>query len=80
MGALMAKKHISGADFSWRIVEKFSNPRSRNWRISLAVVPDDAHGWRVIVGNRVRRFLNAAGEQPLADIQRGLRWIYQLRS
>jgi hypothetical protein len=76
----MAKKHISGADLSWRIVEEFSVPRSRNARISLAVVPDDEHGWRVIVGNRVRRFLSAADEQRLADIQRGLRLIYQLRS
>ena len=76
----MTKKHISGVDLSWRIMEEFSDPRSRNSRISLAVVPDDEHGWRIIVGNRVRRFLTAADERRLADIQRGLRLIYQLRS
>ena len=75
----MTKKHISGADLSWRIVEEFSDPRSRNSRISLAVVPDDEHGWRVIVGNRIRKFLTAADERRLADIQRRLLTVYELR-
>ena len=75
----MAKKHISGADLSWRIAEEFSDPRSRNSRISLAVVPDDEHGWRVIVANRVRRFLTSSDERRLADIQRRLRMVYALR-
>jgi hypothetical protein len=71
----MTKKHISAADLSWRIVEKFFDPRSRNSRISLAVVPDDDYGWRVIVGNRVRRFLTSSDE-----IQRRLRMVYALRA
>jgi hypothetical protein len=76
----MAKKHISAADLSWRIVEQFSDPRSRNSRISLAVVPDDEHGWSVIVANRARRFLTSGDERRLADIQRRLRLVYGLRS
>lgn len=74
----MAKKHISGSDLSWRIVEEFSDPGSRNSRISLAVVPDHEHGWRVIVGNRGRRFLTAADEKRLEHIQRKLRLVYQV--
>jgi len=75
----MAKKGISSTDLSWRILEEFSDPQSRNSRISLAVVPDDEHGWRVIVANRVRRFLTSIDEQRLADIQRRLRMVYALR-
>jgi hypothetical protein len=75
----MAKRGISSADLSWRILEEFSDPQSRNSRISLAVVPDDEHGWRVIVSNRVRRFLTSSDERRLADIQRRLRMVYALR-
>jgi len=76
----MPKKHVSGADLSWRIAEEFSDPQSRNSRISLAVVPDDEHGWRVIVANRVRRFLTSSDKRRLADIQRRLRMVYALRA
>jgi hypothetical protein len=75
----MRWKHISGADLSWRIVEEFSDPRSRNSRISLAVVPDDEHGWRIIVANRVRKFLSPADRRPLSEIERTLRAMYELR-
>ena len=75
----MAKKHISGADLSWLILEELSDPQSRTSRISLAVVPDGKAGWRVIVANQSRRFLTAAHEQQLAGIQRRLRLVYELR-
>jgi hypothetical protein len=45
----------------------------------MAVVPDEEHGWRVIVANRVRRFLTAADEQRLAQIERNLRLVYQIQ-
>ena len=76
----MAKKHISSADLIWRVLEEFPSPGSRTPRMSIAVVPDKQHGWRVIVANGGRRFLTAADEQRLADIQRRLRLIYDLRS
>jgi hypothetical protein len=47
--------------------------------MSLAVVPDDKHGWRVIVANRGRGFLTSSDERRLADVQQRLRLIYELR-
>lgn len=74
----MAKKRISSVDLSWLILEELSAPRSRGTRMSLAVVPDDKHGWRVVVANRGQRFL-AEDERKLADVQRRLRLAYELR-
>jgi hypothetical protein len=76
----MAKKRISGADLSWLISEELLGPGKRPTRAALAVVPDKEHGWRVIVANRGRRFLTAADERRLCDIQRNLCLIYQLQS
>jgi hypothetical protein len=76
----VAKKHISSADLSWLISEELFDSGSRAARMSLAVVPDDEHGWRVIVANRGRRFLTASDEQRLANIQRKLRSVYELQS
>jgi hypothetical protein len=74
----MAKQRISSVDLSWLISEELdSGGRSRT---SLAVVPDEKDGWRIIVANGDRRFLTAADEQRLAEIQRRLRLVYQLRS
>jgi hypothetical protein len=75
----MAKKRISSVDLSWLILEELSDPRSGAARMSLAVVPDDKHGWRVVVANRGQRFLTADDEQRLADVQRRLRLVYELR-
>jgi hypothetical protein len=75
----MAKKHISGTDLIWRVLEEFSQPGSRSPRMSIAVVPDDKHGWRVIVDNRGRRFLKAADQRRLAGIERRLRIVYALQ-
>jgi hypothetical protein len=75
----MAKKRISSVDLCWLISEKF-DPGKPHGRTSLAVVPDEKHGWRVIVANRSRRFLTVGDERRLADIQRKLRLMYQIRS
>jgi hypothetical protein len=75
----MAKKRISSVDLSWLILEELSDPRSRGTRMSLAVVPDDKHGWRVVVANRGQRFLTVDDERRLADVQRRLRLVYELR-
>ena len=75
----MAKKRISSVDLSWLILEELFNSRSRGTRMSLAVVPDDKHGWRVIVANGGQRFLTADDERRLADVQRRLRLVYELR-
>jgi hypothetical protein len=45
-----------------------------------SVVPDEKDGWRVIISIRGRRYLTAGDEQRLADIQRRLRLVYELRS
>lgn len=74
----MAKKRISSADLSWLISEELFDSGSRAARMSLAVVSDDKHGWRIIVANRVRRFLTANDERRLAEVQRRLRPIYEL--
>jgi hypothetical protein len=64
---------------SWLIIEELSDPRSRTSRMSLAVVPDDKDGWRIIVANQSRRFLTAAAdEKRLEHIQRKLRLVYQV--
>lgn len=73
----MAKQRISSVDLSWLISEELDRSRSR-W--SLAVVPDEKDGWRVIIPNRGRRFWTVADEQRLAEIQSRLRLVYQLRS
>ena len=75
----MAKKRNSGVDLSWLIVEELFDPGSRAARMSLAVVPDGKHGWRVIVANRGRKFLTTSDERRLADMQRKLRLVYELQ-
>jgi hypothetical protein len=75
----MAKKRISSVDLNWLILEELSDPRSRGTRMSLAVVPDDKHGCRVVVSNRGQRFLTADDDRRLADVQRQLRLVCELR-
>jgi hypothetical protein len=75
----MAKKRIWSVDLIWLVLEELSDPRRRAARMSLAVVPDDKHGWRVVVANRGQRFLTADDKQRLADVQRRLRLVYELR-
>ena len=75
----MAKNRISSVDLSWLILEELSDPRSRGTRMSLAVVPDDKHGWRVVVSNPGQRFLTADDDRRLADVQRQLRLVCELR-
>ena len=75
----MAKKRISSVDLSWLISEELFDSRSRATRMSLAVVPDDKHGWRVIVANSGQRFLTADDQRRLAEVQRRLRLEYELR-
>jgi hypothetical protein len=48
----MAKKRISSVDLNWLILEELSDPRSRATRPPLAVIPDEKHGWRVIVARK----------------------------
>ena len=74
----MAKKRISSVDLSWLISEELFEYGSRGTRMSLAVVPDDKHAWRVIVANR-QRFLTAEDKRRLAEVQRRLRLVYELR-
>ena len=78
----MARKRISGGDLSWLISEELFDSGSRAARMSLAVVPDDKHGWRVIVAHRGRRFLTSSDERRLADVQQRLcrfAWTTQTR-
>ena len=75
----MAKKRISSVDLSWLISEELVDPGSRATRLSLAVVPDDKVAWRVIVANRGERFLTADKKRRLAEVQRRLRLVYELR-
>ena len=74
----MAKKRISSVDLSWLISEELFDPKSRV-RMSLAVVPDDKHGWRIVVANGGQRFLTVDGKRRLAEVQRRLRLVYELR-
>ena len=74
----MTKKRISSVDLSWLISGKMFESGSRAVSMSLAVVTDHKHGWRVVVANRGRRFLTASNERRLADVQRRLRQLYEL--
>jgi hypothetical protein len=74
----MAEKRISSADLSWLISEELFDSGSRAARMSLAVVPDNKHGWRVIDAKRGQRFLTADDKRRLADVQRRLRLVYGL--
>jgi hypothetical protein len=75
----MAKKRISSVDLNWIISEQLFDLGSRRARMSLAVVPDEKESWRVIVDKRGRGFLTALDEQRLAEVQRRLRMVYELR-
>jgi hypothetical protein len=75
----VAKKRISSVDLSWLIAEELFDSESRATRMSLAVVPDDNHGWRVIVAHRSQRFQTAADKKRLAEVERRLRLVYELR-
>jgi hypothetical protein len=75
----MAKKRISSVELSWLISEQLFDPGSRAARTTLAVVSDDKHGWRVIVGKLEERYLTADVKRRLADVQRRLRLEYELR-
>jgi len=74
----MAKQRISSVDLGWLISEEFD--RGSRVRTSLAAVPDEKDGWRIIVASRGRRYVTAADEKRLADIQHKLRLIYQSQS
>jgi hypothetical protein len=74
----VAKKRISSVDLSWLISEELFDPKSRV-RMSLAVVPDDKHDWRIVVANGGQRFLTVDGKRRLAEVQRRLRLVYELR-
>ncbi len=69
-GDAMAKQRISSIDLGWLISEELD--AGRRSRTSLAVVPHQKDGWRVIIPNQGRRFLTPDDEQPLADIQHRL--------
>ena len=43
------------------------------------MVPDDKHGWRVIVANRGQRLLTADHKRRLAELQRRLRLLFELQ-
>lgn len=75
----MAKKRISSIELNWIISEQLFDLGSRRARVSLAIVPDEEKGWRVIVDKRGRRFLTALDEQRLAEIQRRLHMVYELQ-
>lgn len=76
----VAKKRISSADLCWLISEELYELKGVRSRPSLAVVPDRKNGWRVIIPNTSRRYWTSADDQRLAEIQRRLRSVYQLRS
>lgn len=75
----MAKKRISSVDLSWLILEQFEDPGSRRARTSLAVVPDNKYGWRIVVANGGQRFLSADDKRRLSEVQRRLRLLYKLK-
>lgn len=75
----MAKKRITSVDLSWIISEQLFDLGKHRSRTAIAVVPDENDGWRAIVDNRGRRFLTAVDERRLAEIQRRLRVVYELR-
>lgn len=62
------------------VSEELFEPKRDRARTALAVVPDEKDGWRVIIGNRGRTYWTAADERRLADIQRRLRTVYDLRT
>jgi hypothetical protein len=74
----VARKRISSVDLSWLISEELFDSGSRAARMSLAVVPDDKHGWRVIVATRGQRFLTADDKRRLSAVQQKLRLVYAL--
>jgi hypothetical protein len=76
----VAKKRISSVDLAWLISEELFDPARRDVRASPAVVSDEKDGWPVIIPKRNRRYLTAADEQRLAEIQRKLRLVYEIKS
>jgi hypothetical protein len=75
----MAKKRISSVDLSWLISEQLFDSGSRGARMVLAVVADDKHGWRIVIGKRDQRFLTAKDKRRLVYVEERLRLTYELR-
>jgi hypothetical protein len=75
----MAKKRISSVDLTWLISEEMHDSGSRRSRMVLAVVADDKHGWRIVVGKRDERFVTAKDRRRLVQVQKRLRLVYELR-
>ena len=73
----MAKKRISSVDLEWLILEELMQDRgSRAARPSIAVVPDDKRGWRVVVAAGSQRFMSVKSERELIAVQDRLRLKY----
>jgi hypothetical protein len=76
----MAKKRVSAEELNWIVQEELTADIYPLRRLSLAVVPDDRHGWRILLQKLDGRTVWASkiGERVPA-VERRLREKYSLK-
>lgn len=72
------KERISGADLNWRVIEQIRADGTVPPQVTIAVVPDDKLGWRVIIGKGSRRLVKPERARRIWAIQSELRSKYDL--
>ncbi len=75
----MAKKRVSSIELTWIIVEQMKEDDSFAKGVSVAVIPDDRHGWRAVVEARAQRRMTPRAQRRFAAIEKELQETYALR-
>jgi hypothetical protein len=70
---------VSSDELTWLVTAAFREVRPREqFRISVAIVPDKACGWRAIIDKHTRGHMNETLTQEIAKIEQRLRQEYRL--
>ena len=76
----MAKKRVTAEELNWIVQEELTADLYPVRRVSLAVVPDDRHGWRILLqklDGRTDLIFKISKRVP--DVERRLRQKYSLK-
>jgi len=74
----MARKRVSSVDINWMIIEQMKDGDDCPGGLSIAIVPDNKHGWRALVGARSQRHLSPRAMRRFAAIEKELQASYAL--
>jgi len=69
----MAKKRVSAGELNWIVQQELTADVLPARRVSLAVVPDDRQGWRILLQKLDRRTIWASKiRERVPDVERRL--------